>query len=119
MPRPSLEPHLHRRSNRMLAIVLLALGAIVGAGLVGYELLKRPGDVHNQEAIERFEPQRQPPPPKKTARRRTGNWPMFALTPARTRSRAIQGVRPPFHKVWRYTNRPLLEFPPIYVNGRL
>jgi outer membrane protein assembly factor BamB len=118
MDRPSLEPHLHRRSNRMLAIVLLALGALVGAGLVGYELLKRPGDVHNQEAIERFEPQKQQPP-KKVAKSHTVDWPMFGLNPARTRYLPVQGVRPPFDKIWRYTNRPLLEFPPIYVNGRL
>ena len=59
--RPQLEPHLHRRSNRMLAIALLALGAIVGGGIIAYEVLKRPADVHNQEAIEQFKPQKPPP----------------------------------------------------------
>ncbi len=118
MQSPSLEPHLHRQSNRMLAIVLLALGAIVGAGMIGYQLLKRPADVHNQAAIEQFEPHK-PPPPKKVTRRQTVNWPFFGYNRARTKYLPVQGVNPPFDKVWRYTERPLLEFPPIYVNGRL
>ncbi len=119
MPRrPSLEPHLHKRSNRMLAIVLLALGAVLGAGLIGYQLLKRPGDVHNQQAIEQFEPHR-PPPVKKVTRRGTVNWPMFGFDRSRTKYLPVAGVRPPFEKVWRYTERPLLEFPPIYVGGKI
>src|SRR6478672_8886789 len=104
--RPKLEPHLHRPSNRMLAIVLLALGALVGGGIIAYEALKRPGDVHNQEANEQFEPQ-QPPPVKKTTKRHpTVNWPIFGLDRARTRYLPVQGVRPPYVKAWRYTNRP-------------
>jgi outer membrane protein assembly factor BamB len=119
MPRrPNLDHHLHQRSNRVLAIVLLALGAILGAGLIGYQLLKRPADVHNQQAIEHFEP-RKPPPPKKVTKRHAINWPIFGFDNARTKYLPVDGVSPPFEKVWRYTERPLLEFPPIYVNGRL
>jgi outer membrane protein assembly factor BamB len=117
--RPQLDPHLHRRSNRMLAIVLLALGAIVGGGIIAYEALKRPGDVHNQEAIEQFEPQKPPPVKNVTKRHPTVYWPFFGYDRARTRYLPVQGVRPPYDKIWRYTNRPLLEFPPISVDGRL
>jgi outer membrane protein assembly factor BamB len=28
-------------------------------------------------------------------------------------------LKPPFDKLWRFTDRPLLEFPPIYVGGKL
>ena len=28
-------------------------------------------------------------------------------------------MRPPFKDVWRYTDRPLLEFPPVVAAGRL
>ena len=28
-------------------------------------------------------------------------------------------MAPPFRKLWRYTDRPLLEFPPIFVGGKL
>ena len=31
----------------------------------------------------------------------------------------MKGIKPPFRKLWRYTDRPLLEFPPIYVGGKL
>lgn len=112
----SLEPHLWHRSNRRLAIVLLALGLVIGAGIVAYEVLKRPGDVHNQEAIESFQPEKssQPPPKPKTV-----NWPIFGLNPARTRYLPAKGVKPPFKLLWHYSEKPLLEFPPVYANGRL
>jgi len=102
---------LHR--NRGLAIGLLAAAIAFSAALVGYELLKRPDDVHNPDAI--FKPQK-PPPPKQA---KTVNWPMFGLNLARTRYLPVKGVKPPFRKLWRYTERPLLEFPPIYVGGKL
>jgi outer membrane protein assembly factor BamB len=31
----------------------------------------------------------------------------------------VKGIKPPFDKLWRFTDRPLLEFPPIYVGGKL
>ncbi|MFL5898498.1 MAG: PQQ-binding-like beta-propeller repeat protein [Solirubrobacterales bacterium] len=107
--------HLWHRSNRWLAIVLLALGILVGGAVVGYELLRRPADVHNVEAIRRFKPQK-PPPPREP---KTVNWPFFGLNPARTRYLPVKGIRPPFDKLWRFTEKPLQEFPPIYVGGKL
>jgi outer membrane protein assembly factor BamB len=105
------------KERRKLAIGLIAVVvlAIVGA-IVAYNLLKRPGDVHNQGAIERFEPQKPKAPPK-TAR--TVNWPIYGLDPGRTRYLPARGIVPPFRKLWRYTEKPLLEFPPIYVGGTL
>jgi outer membrane protein assembly factor BamB len=100
--------------NRWPAIALLACAILFSAALVGYELLKRPADVHNPNAI--FVPQKPPAPPKKA---KTVNWPMFGLNPARTRYLPARGIRPPFRKLWRYTERPLLEFPPIFVGGKL
>ena len=44
---------------------------------------------------------------------------MYGLNPARTRYLPAKGIKPPFRKLWRYTERPLLEFPPIYVGGKL
>jgi len=102
---------LHR--NRAIAIALLGAAIVFSAALVGYELLKRPADVHNSSAI--FVPQK-PPPPKVA---KTVNWPMFGYNRARTRYLPVKGVKPPFRKIWRFTDRPLLEFPPIYVAGRL
>jgi outer membrane protein assembly factor BamB len=103
---------LHR--NRWAAVALLAAALFFSAAAVGYELLKRPADVHNPDAI--FLPQKPPPPPKKAE---TVNWPMYGLNPARTRYLPAKGIKPPFRKLWRYTDKPLLEFPPIYVGGTL
>ncbi len=104
---------LHR--NRIPAIVLLAAALVVSGSVLGYELLKRPGDVHN-EAVP-FNPEK--PKPAKPLRAKTVNWPMFGYNRARTRYLPVQGIKPPFRKLWRFTERPLLEFPPIYANGRL
>ncbi|MEZ5076861.1 MAG: PQQ-binding-like beta-propeller repeat protein [Solirubrobacterales bacterium] len=93
------------------ALVLL----VVGGGFA-YQQLKRPPDVHNAEAIERFVAPVEPKPEKKP---RTVNWPVYGYDRARSRYLPVKGVKPPFEKVWRYTNRPLLEFPPIYVGGKL
>jgi outer membrane protein assembly factor BamB len=103
---------LHR--NRWVAVALLAAALFFSAAAVGYELLKRPADVHNPNAT--FIPQKPPPAPKEA---KTVNWPMYGLNPARTRYLPAKGIKPPFRKLWRYKNRPLLEFPPIYVGGTL
>jgi outer membrane protein assembly factor BamB len=108
----------HRRvAFALIALVVLAVAAVV----VGYEVLKRPADVHNEKAINNFTPEKpkQPPAPKKAGEPKTVNWPMYGLNPQRTRYLPARGIRPPFRKLWRYTERPLLEFPPIYVGGVL
>ncbi len=99
--------------NRAAAVALLAAAIAFSAAIVGYELLKRPADVHNPNAI--FKPQK-PPEPKKA---KTVNWPIFGYNRARTRYLPARGIKPPFDKLWRFTEQPLLEFPPIYVGGRL
>jgi outer membrane protein assembly factor BamB len=106
------EQMLHR--NRVVAIALLAVAIAFNAAIAGYELLKRPADVHNPNVT--FIPQKPPPQPKKA---KTVNWPIFGLNPARTRYLPAKGVKPPFRLIWHYSEKPLLEFPPVYANGRL
>src|SRR5690606_24725778 len=78
-PRPLLSPRRLWRERRPWAIGLIAAALLAVAGaFVAYQALKRPADVHNQRAIERFVPQKPPPRPKKA---KTVNWPMFGLTP--------------------------------------
>ncbi len=107
-------PRWFWREHRQLVLAAggIALVLLVGGGLLAYQLLKRPADVHNPNAA--FRPQK-PPKPKA----RTVNWPMFGLNPARTRYLPARGVKPPYKLIWHYTGRPLLEFPPIYVGGKL
>src|SRR6185437_6343066 len=108
------------REHRRWALALIAVVLAVAAVVVGYEVLKRPADVHNEAAIEHFTPEKpkEAPPPKHGEPKRV-NWPMYGLNPQRTRYLPARGVRPPFRKLWRYTEHPLLEFPPIYVGGTL
>ncbi len=99
----------HRRICLGAAAVLV-LG-IVGAA-VAYEALKRPGDVHNEDAV--FKPEK----PKREVTKTVG-WPLYGYDRARTRYLPAEGVSPPFRDLWRYTERPLLEFPPVLAGGRL
>jgi outer membrane protein assembly factor BamB len=100
----------HRRwAIGLIAAAILALGGIA----LAYELLKRPADVHNSHAT--FTPEK-PPKPKPP---KTVNWPVYGYNPARTRYLPVNGIKPPYRKLWRYTEHPLLEFPPIYVGGKL
>jgi outer membrane protein assembly factor BamB len=107
------EQMLHR--NRVVAIALLAAAIAFSAAVVGYQLLKRPADVHNPHV--HFQLEKPLPPPK--AKRKTVNWPIFGLNPARTRYLPAKGIKPPFRLLWHYSERPLLEFPPVYARGRL
>ncbi|HEY8083402.1 MAG TPA: PQQ-binding-like beta-propeller repeat protein [Solirubrobacterales bacterium] len=105
--------HLWRERRRLvLAIALGALALLIGGALIAYEALKRPPDVHNPNAT--FRPQK----PKKQ-RAKTVSWPLYGYDRARTRYLPAKGVKPPFKKIWRYTERPLLEFPPVLARGRL
>ncbi len=105
--------HLWKQHRRLaIGLIAAAVIAVFGAGVLAYELLKRPADVHNENAT--FVPQKPPKPEAKTV-----NWPMYGLNPARTRYLPATGIKPPFRKLWRFTEKPLLEFPPIYVGGKL
>jgi outer membrane protein assembly factor BamB len=101
------------REHRRLVIAAAAVAVLGIVGIVvAYEALKRPPDVHNPNAT--FKPEK----PKREVRK-TVNWPMFGLNRARTRYLAANRVKPPYRLLWHYTERPLLEFPPIYAGGRL
>jgi outer membrane protein assembly factor BamB len=109
------DPRRLWREHRRWVLAAIAAAAIAVAGvIVAYESLKRPPDVHNPDAI--FRPQKPKQPPKQA---KTSNWPLFGFDRARTRYLPAKGIKPPFRKLWRYTDRPLLEFPPIYVGGKL
>jgi outer membrane protein assembly factor BamB len=102
------------REHRRLVIVVgaVALMLLVGGGALAYELLKRPADIHNEAAA--FQSQK-----PKVEKRKTVNWPLYGYDRARTRYLPAKGVKPPFRKTWRYTGRPLLEFPPTVAGGKL
>jgi len=106
------------REHRWAMLALIAALVVVLAGLAGiaYDALKRPADIHNEAAG--FQPQ-QPKREKRVRRRRALNWPLYGYDRARTRYLPVRGIRPPFQKKWRYTDGPLLEFPPVVAAGRV
>ncbi|MEK6251226.1 MAG: PQQ-binding-like beta-propeller repeat protein [Actinomycetota bacterium] len=89
-----------------LAVIVLAIGAYAA-----YKALRRPPDVHNANAA--FKPKEVKP------KRTTVNWPLYGYNAQRTRYLPAKGINPPFRKLWSYGGKPLLEFPPIYVDGTL
>ncbi|HXS47092.1 MAG TPA: PQQ-binding-like beta-propeller repeat protein [Solirubrobacterales bacterium] len=93
----------------LIAALVVAIGGIAG---IAYDELKRPADIHNADVP--FQPQK-----PKVQKRRTVSWPLYGYDRARSRYLPAKGVRPPFRKMWRYTDGPLLEFPPVIAGGRL
>src|SRR5918996_2503626 len=96
----------HRLAVLAAVLVLLGIGA-----LLAYQDLKRPADIRNINVT--FQPEEAKP------RLKTVNWPLYGYNPRRTRYLAAKGIKPPFKQLWKYGDGPLLEFPPIYVRGRL
>lgn len=105
----------YRERRKVVAVLLVALVALGGIGLIAWNELKRPEDVSNPDVP--FEAPVEKP--KAVPKDKTVNWSTFRLNPQRTGYLPVNGIRPPFKRVWKYGDQPLLEFPPIVVNGRL
>ena len=90
----------------------VAAGVIVVIAVVGYLVLKRPGDKScgSNCAITSVAP---------TKVSGVTNWPMYGLDPAHTRYLDAPAVKPPFSIRWRYKGGHLLEYSPILVDGVL
>src|SRR4051812_46490660 len=101
--------HDRRKLAAAIAAAVLVIG---GAAFAAYQILKRPDDVSRGNEVP-FKPEHR----KKVVK--TTNWPLFGYDRARTRWLPANRVKPPYKKIWKYGDRPLIEFPPIYVNGRL
>src|SRR5665811_593850 len=101
---------LWRDHRRALIAAGVATLFLLGGGIaLAYELLKPPADISNPNAT--FRPQK-----PKVQKRKTVAWPQYGYDRARTRYLPAKGIRPPFRKVWRYTDKPLLEFCLLYTS---
>jgi outer membrane protein assembly factor BamB len=96
----------HRPAVLAAVVVLLIVGAVLA-----YQDLKRPGDIRNTDVG--FNPEEAKPTEK------TVGWPIYGYNQARTRYLAAKGIKPPFKRLWKYGDGPLLEFPPVFARGRL
>jgi len=101
-----------RANPARTALATTAVLALIAIGIVAaYEKVRRPPDVTNESAV--FNPK------ETKVKRETVNWPLYGYDLRRTRYLPVKGIKPPFRKLWSYGGKPLLEFPPIYVNGTL
>ncbi len=100
-------------SPTVQALVVSAAAVIViAAVIVGYLIVKRPGDVSNTDlAFETTD--------KQHTVSRTLDWPLYGYNRTRTRYLPVKDLNPPFHRVWGYEVGTLLEFSPIVVDGTI
>ena len=105
----------YRQRSKIIGVLLVVLVAAGGIALIAWNELKRPEDVSNPDVAFK-EPAKKP---KTVPKDRTVNWSTFRLNPQRTGYLPVNGIHPPFKRVWKYGDQPLLEFPPIVVDGRL
>lgn len=99
---------------RKMAVILLGGVVILAGGLaLAYNELKRPGDVNNESV-----PFKEPPT-KTKPKTTTVDWPTFRYNNQRTGYLPARKIKPPFERVWRYGDQPLLEFPPAVVGDSL
>jgi outer membrane protein assembly factor BamB len=102
---------LRRLALAGLVVLLAACGAAAGYVLV----VRHEGrDVRGSSTVE-FTPTMLAP----AAPRARLAWATYGFGPARLRSLAGVGLRPPFRRVWTWHGQALLEFPPAASGGRL
>ena len=75
--------------RRRLLVVGGSVAVVVAAGVIGYLVLKRPGDVLNSDA--EFVPKEQ-----QARRPHTTDWPVYGYNEQRTRYLPTRDVAPPF-----------------------
>ncbi|MDQ2623353.1 MAG: PQQ-binding-like beta-propeller repeat protein [Actinomycetota bacterium] len=109
----------YRNRQKVLALALVVAVALAGVGLVAWNELKRPEDVSNPDVPFEAPPKQAKKKKKKKAKRDTIDWPTFRFDRQRTGYVPVKGIKPPFKRVWKYGDQPLLEFPPIVVKGVL
>ena len=104
-----------RRLFTVLAVAALTLAV---AAAVAYSQLKRPDDVSNTSVP--FEaPVVEKPKSKAKPRDKAVDWPTFRYDRQRTGYLPVNGIKPPFKRLWKYGDKPLLEFPPAIVDGTM
>lgn len=96
------------RDRRREAIAAAAVLALLVA-LLGYLLLRRPGDVLNPNAA--FTPTQTGPA------RGILEWPTYGLNNDRTRYLPAHGLKPPFKWGWQFNSGTLTEFSPVLAKG--
>jgi outer membrane protein assembly factor BamB len=100
-------------TNHQVATILGGIALVVAiVGVAGYLVLKRPGDVSNEDAAFVEEDQQ-----KEVVG--VTDWPFYGLNEERTRYLPAEGIEPPFKVAWEVNGRKLLEYSPVLAGGSL
>jgi len=111
-----LEPGA-RRPRRWIGWAVAAALLVAGLAVAGYFVFARtPGNVSHPD-VEFSAPQPAPQPKPRTTTGR--NWPLYGLTPQRTRYMGGVDIRPPYRILWRLRGSNLIEFQPVLAKGLL
>jgi outer membrane protein assembly factor BamB len=104
------------QNRRRLAVIAgLAVLVLAGAAAIAWSQLKRPEDVSNPDVRFVAPVEKPQTKPKDT----TVDWPTFRYDRQRTGYLPVNGIKPPFKRLWKYGDKPLLEFPPSIVDGTM
>ncbi|MDQ2700224.1 MAG: PQQ-binding-like beta-propeller repeat protein, partial [Actinomycetota bacterium] len=107
-----------RQPRKLLPVLGVLLVLIAAVGAIAYSELKRPEDVKNS-SVPFVEPPAKEKKPKRAKKSNTVAWPTFRYDRQRTGYLPVKGIVPPFKRLWKYGDEPLLEFPPAVVDGVL
>jgi outer membrane protein assembly factor BamB len=100
----------------LLAFAVIVVLAVLGAGLAYYLHVKHASrDIKGSSTVEFVTTQTAPPPPPEPGIA----WPNYGYDSERKRFLNGSALAPPFHRVWTFHARNLVEFPPAVGYGRL
>jgi outer membrane protein assembly factor BamB len=105
------------RKRIALGLVALLVLAAAGAGVAWYLIERGTKDIRGSSTQEFVTSDETTTRPEQEVE--TEPWPIYGLTPQRTRNAADFSHRPPFRRVWAVRGRALVEFPPVIAYGRL
>lgn len=114
-PGQGQDPGWLRESRGPLIVLAALVGLLILFGM--WLFLRSPADVRDDSAG--FVAREKPGKTVEKSESKTVKWPLYGFDRARTRNLQGTGVRPPFKPIWKYEDGTLLEFPPVYAEGRL
>src|SRR5262245_10364007 len=106
-------------SRKWILVILVALVAVMAAGAAAawYWNKEQTKDIRGSSTIE-FDTT-EPTTTRAVEQVETEPWPLYGLTPQRTRDAVDFHHRPPYRTRWSFESGSLVEFPPVIASGRL
>ena len=101
----------------LVGLAVLALLAVAGAAAAWWLNNRETRDIRGSATVEFDTTQAGTTRPEEEVQ--TEPWPLYGLTPQRTRDAVDFEHSPPFRTAWLYDAKSLLEFPPVIAYGKL